>query len=730
MDHSAQQVNSTCEIAGGDCKPEPTLSTKTQYTCPMHPEIIEESPGSCPKCGMALEPIQVSIEDDDSEYKSMRLRFLISIILAIPLLIFSMGDMLPGEPISSIIGTKGRIWGELIFAAPICTWIAWPFYVKGVRSLNGFNLNMFTLIALGVSVAFTYSVIAALFPAIFPDSFRGEEGNVAVYFEASGVIVTLILLGQVLELRARSRTSSAIKELLGLAPKTARVIQEDGSEKDVDLELVQKGDHLRIRPGEKIPVDGKVLKGSSTLDESMVTGESIPVHKEKGAELIGSTVNKTGSIVMEAEKVGTETLLSRIVNMVSEAQRSRAPIQHLADLAASYFVPAVIIVAVITFIVWAVYGPEPSLTYALINAVAVLIIACPCALGLATPMSIMVAMGKGARGGILYKNAEAIENMRKVDMLLVDKTGTLTKGRPEVVSIVTSSNTDKDTLLQIAASLEKWSEHPLAEAILKKAEDIELVDVDEFDSVPGKGIKGKIDGEEVILGNIAMMKDHNVELGKLQDEYKEREKNAQTVMFLAKNNDLIGFIAVSDPIKDGMENTIKALRSQNIEIVMLTGDNKGTANAVANKLGIKKLEAELLPEDKVKALKKYKEKGYVIAMAGDGVNDAPALALADVGIAMGTGADIAMETADLTLVKGDLTKILHARKLSNFTIKNIKQNLFFAFVYNSLGIPLAAGVLYPYFGILLSPIIAAAAMSFSSVSVIANALRLQTKDIN
>ncbi|WP_373072760.1 copper-translocating P-type ATPase [Sulfurimonas sp.] len=729
MEH--QRKNSTCEIAGGECDSEPALNTKIQYTCPMHPEIIQDSPGSCPKCGMALEPMQVTLqEEDDSEYNKMRLRFILSIIFAFPLLIFSMGDMFPGEPISNLVGTKGRIWGELLFATPICTWIAWPFYVKGIKSLKGFNLNMFTLIALGVSVAYSYSMVAAMLPNIFPESFQGADGDVAVYFEASGVIVTLILLGQVLELRARTRTSAAIKSLLGLAPKTARVIQEDGSEKDLDLNLVQKGDHLRIRPGEKVPVDGIVLEGSSTLDESMVTGEAIPVHKEVGAQLIGATINKTGSLIMQAEKVGNETLLSRIVTMVAEAQRSRAPIQNLADIAASYFVPAVIFIAITTFILWAIYGPEPSMTYALINAVAVLIIACPCALGLATPMSIMVAMGKGASNGILYKNAEAIENMRKVNLLLVDKTGTLTKGHPEVVGIVPSADVDEKIMLGFAASLERSSEHPLAEAIIEASDGIKLEEVNEFDSVTGKGIKGKINDEIIILGNMAMMQEHNIDLEPLSKEFKQRESSGQTVMFLAKNNTLIGLIAVSDPIKDEMKETITTLHEQNIKIVMLTGDNEGTARAVANQLGIDDFEAQLLPEDKVDALKKYKSKGYTIAMAGDGVNDAPALALADVGIAMGTGADIAMETADLTLVKGDLKKILHARKLSALTIRNIKQNLFFAFVYNSLGIPLAAGVFYPFFGILLSPIIAAAAMSFSSVSVIANALRLQTKDIN
>lgn len=719
---------SACEIAGGDCPP-PTQTTNIQYTCPMHPEIIRDAPGTCPKCGMALEPMQVTLEEDDSEYKEMRLRFILSVVLAIPLLIFSMGDMLPGAPVSSLIGTKGRILGELIFATPICTWAAWPFYVRGIASLKGFNLNMFTLIGLGVSVAYSYSIVAALIPGIFPDSFRSPEGDVAVYFEASGVIVALILLGQVLELRARSRTSAAIKSLLGLAPKTARRIEADGTEHDVDLNLVQKGDRLRIRPGEKVPVDGTVLEGSSTLDESMVTGEAIPVYKEPGTQLIGATINKTGSLIMEAQKVGSETLLSRIVTMVAEAQRSRAPIQNLADIAASYFVPAVIVVAIITFTIWAIYGPAPSLAYALINAVAVLIIACPCALGLATPMSVMVAMGKGAGAGVLFKNAEAIESMRKVDLLLVDKTGTLTKGRPEVTGVVSTGKLDREHLLRLAATLEKGSEHPLAEAIIEAAGNFTMSRVDGFDSVPGKGVKGMIDDETIILGNKTMMQDYSVDLSVLVNETRQRQENGETVMFLARNNALVGIIVVSDPIKEKMVETVRALQDEQIEIVMLTGDNAGTARAVAKQLGIDRIEAELLPEGKAEALKKYKTKGHTIAMAGDGVNDAPALALADVGIAMGTGTDVAMESADVTLVKGDLAGILRARKLSRATITNIKQNLFFAFVYNSLGIPVAAGVLYPFFGILLSPIIAAAAMSFSSVSVITNALRLQRKNI-
>jgi Cu+-exporting ATPase len=641
-----------------------------------------------------------------------------------------MGDMLPGQPISALISAKWRILGELLFATPICTWAAWPFYVRGVASLKGFNLNMFTLIGLGVSVAYGYSLTAALFPGIFPPSFRTPEGNVAVYFEASGVIVALILLGQVLELRARNRTSAAIKSLLELAPKTARRIETDGTEKDVDLNLIQRGDRLRIRPGEKVPVDGVVLEGSSTLDESMVTGEPIPVHKESGSPLIGATLNKTGSLIMEAQKVGSETLLARIVAMVAEAQRSRAPIQNLADIAASYFVPAVIAVAIVTFITWAVYGPEPRLAYALINAVAVLIIACPCALGLATPMSVMVAMGRGAGEGVLFKNAEAIESMRKVDMLLTDKTGTLTKGSPEVTGVVSAGEVDREGLLSLAAALERESEHPLAEAILRAVQTVTPPEVDSFDSIPGQGVKGRIGGADVLLGNRTLMEAQAIDLTPLADETENCQKNGETVMFLAQNGTLLGLIAVTDPLKDKMEETIRALQGEGIEIVMLTGDNEKSARAVAGRLGIKRVEAELLPEGKADALKKYKAGGRTVAMAGDGVNDAPALALADVGIAMGTGTDVAMESADVTLVKGDLAGILRARRLSRATITNIKQNLFFAFVYNSLGIPIAAGTLYPFFGILLSPVIAAAAMSFSSVSVITNALRLRKKTID
>jgi len=724
------EVPSTCEIAGGDCAPPLPQNTKIQYTCPMHPEIIRDAPGSCPKCGMALEPMQVSLEEgNNDELTSMQRRFIFSLIFAVPLLIFSMGDMLPGEPISSLISVKGRIWGELLFATPICTWAAWPFYVRGIASLKGFNLNMFTLIGLGVSVAYGYSLVAALFPGIFPPSFRSPEGDVAVYFEASGVIVALILMGLVLELRARSRTSAAIKNLLGLAPKTARRIEEDSTENDVDLNLVQKGDRLRIRPGEKVPVDGIVLEGSSTLDESMVTGESLPIHKETGDPLIGATLNKTGSLIMEAQKVGSETLLARIVAMVAEAQRSRAPIQNLADIAASYFVPAVILAAVVTFIIWAIYGPEPSLTYALINAVAVLIIACPCALGLATPMSIMVAMGKGAEHGILFKNAEAIENLRKVEMLFVDKTGTLTKGRPEVTGVVSAGEWDREKLLSYAASLEKGSEHPLAEAVLEAAKGISLPEVSDFDSIPGKGVRGTIETKEVTLGNRAMIEHEDIDLSPLVEKSEQLQQSGETVIFLAVGGTLAGIISIADPIKENMRQTIVALHEEGIEITMLTGDNTATARAVADRLGIDRVEAELLPEAKADALKKYKARGRIVAMAGDGVNDAPALALADVGIAMGTGTDVAMESAGVTLVKGDLAGILRARRLSRATIRNIKQNLFFAFVYNSLGVPIAAGVLYPFFGILLSPIIAAAAMSFSSVSVITNALRLRNKSI-
>jgi Cu+-exporting ATPase len=616
---------------------------------------------------------------------------------------------------------------ELVLATPVVLWCGWPFLVRGVKSVINRSLNMFTLIGLGVSVAYIYSVIAELFPGIFPPSFRSETGEVAVYFEAAAFIVTLVLMGQVLELKARGQTSQAIKALLGLAPKTARRLKEDGTEEDVPLDQVQSGDRLRVRPGEKVPVDGVVLEGKSSVDESMVTGEPIPVEKEPDSKVIGATVNGTGSLVMRAEKVGTDTLLAQIVKMVAEAQRSRAPIQKLVDVVAAYFVPTVVGIAILTFIVWALIGPEPRMAHAIINAVAVLIIACPCALGLATPMSIMVATGKGATVGVLFKNAEAIEVMRQVDTLVVDKTGTLTEGKPKLMSVTSTNGDDEQTLLRLAATLEKGSEHPLAAAIVKGAreQDLEIEEAEDFEYLTGKGVTGSVDGRRVALGNVRLLEELGIEAGELVEKADSLRQEGQTVMLVAVDGQAAGLLAVADPIKETTPAAIQRLHEDGIRVVMLTGDNKTTAEAVAQKLNIDEIMPEVLPDQKAERVKELQREGLFVAMAGDGINDAPALAQAQVGIAMGTGTDVAMESAGVTLVKGDLQGIVRARLLSRATMRNIKQNLFFAFVYNSLGVPIAAGVLYPWFGILLSPIIAAAAMSFSSVSVVTNALRLK-----
>tara|TARA_B100000749_G_scaffold280077_2_gene274655 strand:+ start:9716 stop:11956 length:2241 start_codon:yes stop_codon:yes gene_type:complete len=696
------------------------------YTCPMHPEVRQKGPGSCPKCGMALEPLFAE-DSENLELKDMTRRFWLAAFFTFPLVIIAMGDLLPGQPISKALSPNIRVMLEFFLAIPVCLWSAWPFYTRAIDSLKNRSLNMFTLIGLGVSVAFVYSVVATLLPDIFPSSFRDESGHVAVYFEAAGVIVTLILLGQVLELRARTQTSEAIKKLLGLAAKTARRINADGTEEDVPLESVQLGDHLRVRPGEKIPVDGVVLEGKSSVDESMISGEPIPVEKSEGESVVGATVNGTGSLIMRAEKVGAETLLSRIVHMVAEAQRSRAPIQKLADVVSGYFVPVVIVIAVLTFAVWGIWGPDPKMAHALINAVAVLIIACPCALGLATPMSIMVATGRGAGLGVLFKSAESIEVMRKVTTLVVDKTGTLTEGKPKLVSVNTAEGVSEEHFLKAVASIEKGSEHPLAAAIVTGAKDrsIELTDVTNFESVTGKGVKGLVDGQSVSLGNSAMMESLGLPYGVFEDMADNLRAEGQTVMFAAIGDKVAGIIGVADPIKDTTPGAIKSLHAEGLKVVMLTGDNKTTAMAVAKKLNIDDVIADVLPEQKVEAVTKLQDQGEVVAMAGDGINDAPALAKAQVGIAMGTGTDVAMESAGVTLVKGDLRGIVRARRLSRATMSNIKQNLFFAFVYNAAGVPVAAGVLYPFFGILLSPMIAAAAMSFSSVSVIGNALRLK-----
>ncbi len=706
--------------------------TKTEWTCPMHPEIVQQTPGSCPKCGMALEPRTVTAEEEPNvELEDMRRRFWFAAALTLPLVAISMGDMLPGQPVSSFLSARARVLVELALATPVCLWSAWPFYVRAVQSIRHKSLNMFTLIGLGVSVAYGYSLVAALLPDLFPASFRVHGGEPGVYFEAAGVIVTLILLGQVLELRARSQTGAAIRSLLGLAAKSARRIADDGSERDVPLEQVQVGDRLRVRPGEKVPVDGSVLEGHGNVDESMVTGEPIPVAKQVGDRLIGATLNTTGSLVMRAERVGSETLLSRIVAMVAEAQRSRAPIQRLADVVAGYFVPIVVLVAIGTFVVWALVGPEPRMVHALINAVAVLIIACPCALGLATPMSIMVATGKGAAAGVLFKNAEAIEVLRQVDTLVVDKTGTLTEGQPQLVSVLPAGELDASTLLALAASLERGSEHPLGEAIVRGAEarGVSLIPPEDFDSVTGKGVVGQVGGRDVALGNRALMRERSVDPGPLDQRAEALRAEGQTVMFVAVDGEAAGLLGVADPIKQSTPEAIAALHAEGLRIVMLTGDSRTTADAVARTLGIDEVIAEVLPEQKAERVKLLQQAGRVVAMAGDGINDAPALAQAEVGIAMGTGTDVAMQSAGVTLVKGDLRGIVRARRLSRRAMTNIKQNLFFAFVYNSLGVPVAAGVLYPPFGLLLSPMIAAAAMSFSSVSVIANALRLRRAEI-
>lgn len=699
-----------------------------EYTCPMHPEVRQMGPGTCPKCGMALEPLAISAEQEDNpELRDMTRRFWVGVALTVPVLLAAMADFIPSHPLEQLAAARVWIWFELIVATPVILWGGWPFFVRGWQSLVNRSLNMFTLIALGVGVAYAYSLITTLLPGIFPESFRDESGGVAVYFEAAAAIVTLVLLGQVLELRARSQTGAAIRALLGLAPKTARLIRDDGSEADVPLDQVQVGFRLRVRPGEKAPVDGVVLEGTSSIDESMISGEPIPVEKKPGDRLTGATVNGTGSLIMRAERVGADTLLAQIVRKVAEAQRSRAPIQKLADTVAGYFVPVVVGIAILTFLIWAIAGPSPRMAHALVNAVAVLIIACPCALGLATPMSIMVATGKGATMGVLFRNAEAIEFLRKVDTIVLDKTGTLTEGKPRLVSVKTAPGFDEERLLLLAASLERASEHPLAAAIVAGAETrgIKLSATEAFESVTGKGVNASVDGAQVALGNRKLMDDVQVNVEALVDSAESMRADGQTVMFVAVDGKAAGLIGVADPIKQTTPEAIRQLHAEGIRVVMLTGDSRTTAEAVARKLGIDDVIAEVLPEDKSNEVKRLQQEGRFVAMAGDGINDAPALAQAQVGIAMGTGTDVAMESAEVTLVKGDLTGILRARRLSRATMSNIRQNLFFAFVYNALGVPIAAGALYPFFGLLLSPMIAAAAMSFSSVSVVGNALRLR-----
>jgi Cu+-exporting ATPase len=704
--------------------------TDSIYTCPMHPEVRQKGPGSCPICGMSLEPVAPTLEEGpDPELVDMSKRLKFGTALTLPLLFIAMSDLIPGLRLHEYLSPTIWNWIQFGLATPVVLWVGAPLFKRGIRSFLSLKLNMFSLIALGTGVAYAYSVIATLFPHLFPDSFRSSHtGLVGVYFEAAAVIITLVILGQVLELKARGQTSGAIKALLGLAPKTARLLKADGSEEDIDLRHVKPGDRLRVRPGEKIPVDGEVVEGNSSVDESMITGESIPVEKRKSDAVTGGTVNGTGSLVMVARRVGSETVLSQIVKMVSEAQRSRAPIQKLADLVAGYFVPAVIFIAVVTAIVWGIWGPDPALSYALVNAVAVLIIACPCALGLATPMSIMVGTGKGAQNGVLIKNAEALETLEKVNVLVVDKTGTLTEGKPKLVSVFALPGIDEKKMLSSAASLEKASEHPLAAAIVEgaksKGAEPSLATSD-FESITGMGIRGRVQTSEVLVGNQKLFEKFKIDPNGLVERADNERREGHTVMLVALDGKAAGLIGVADPIKASTPAAIEKLRASGIRIVMLTGDHKSTAEAVAAKLGITEIRANVSPDEKIAVIRELQGKGQIVAMAGDGVNDAPALAQANVGLAMGHGTDVAMHSAGVTLVKGDLMGIVKARHLSQATMGNIRQNLFFAFIYNALGVPVAAGILYPFFGILLSPMIASAAMSLSSVSVIANALRLR-----
>jgi len=719
-----------CGMALEPVAPAAPPRAKVEYTCPMHPQIVRDAPRTCPICGMALEPRTVSAdagEEENAELQDMTRRFWIGLVLSVPLLAFAMSDMFPANPLRHLTSPRVIAWLQLVLASPVVLWGGEPFFERAWTSVVNRSLNMFTLIALGTGAAWIYSVVATIAPGLFPDSFRTHGGEVGLYFEAAAIITVLVLLGQVLELRARSHTSSAIRALLNLAPPTARRVRPDGSEEGVALEVVQVGDLLRVRPGERIPVDGIVVEGASAVDESMVTGEPIPVEKTPGSPVTGGTVNGTGTLVMRAERVGSETLLARIVSMVAEAQRTRAPVQRLADRVAAWFVPAVVVIAVLTFVGWSLWGPEPRLAYGLVNAVAVLIIACPCALGLATPMSIMVGTGRGAMAGVLIKNAGALELMEKVDTLIVDKTGTVTEGKPRLTVVKAAPGHDETSVLRYAAALERASEHPLAAAIVAGAGERGITPpaAAEFRSITGKGVVGRVEGHPVALGNLSLMRDLGVTVDPLLAEADALRSEGQTVIFVAVDGQSAGLVAVADLIKPSAPEALRALRESALRIVMLTGDNRKTAEVVARKLGIEHVEAEVLPERKGEVVRELQDKGRRVAMAGDGVNDAPALAQADVGIAMGTGTDVAMESADITLVKGDLRGIVRARRLSRVTMRNIRENLFFAFLYNALGVPIAAGVLYPVFGVLLSPIVASAAMTFSSVSVIVNALRLR-----
>ncbi len=715
---------------GGKYDKVPEGYTGTVYTCPMHPEVRNPGPGSCPICGMGLEADTSTGTGDEGpnlELIDFTRRFWVGAVLTVPLLILAMSPYVGLGQIREFFGERTTLWIELLLGTPVILWSGWPFFERGYHSFRTMHLNMFSLIGMGVAAAYIFSIVAVIMPEIFPDGFRDAEGHVGVYFEAAAVIVTLVLLGQVMELRARERTGSAIKALLDMAAKTARVIREDGTEEEIPLEDVQVGDKLRVRPGDKVPVDGVVLEGRSSVDESMISGEPVPVEKVEGDTVTGATINGTGSLIIEATRVGSDTMLSQIVEMVANAQRSRAPIQKYADMVAGYFVPVVILVAIASFISWAIWGPSPALSYGLVSAVAVLIIACPCALGLATPMSIMTATGRGAQAGVLIKNAEALERFEKVDTLIVDKTGTLTEGKPKLVAVLPEDGHDEAEVLRLAASLERGSEHPLAEAIVDGAEErgVEMADATDFEAITGKGVKGKVDGHDVALGNARLVSDMGLDGGALTETANARRDEGETVMFVVLDNAIAGLVSVADPVKETTPAALKALHELGFRIIMATGDNERTAKAVAGRLGIDEIRADVLPEDKARIIKELQDQGLKVAMAGDGVNDAPALAQADVGIAMGTGADVAIESAGFTLIKGNLDGIVRARRLVRATMRNIRQNLFFALVYNASGVPVAAGVLYPFFGILIGPMFAAFAMSASSISVVLNALRLR-----
>ena len=729
-DHGHAHGAAKADAKGGEYDTVPDGYNGTIYTCPMHAQVRHPGPGSCPICGMGLEPETISLEEDgpNPELVDFTRRMWVGVALTIPLLIITMPTYLGYPQIREFFGEQTSLWIEVLLSTPVILWSGWPFFTRGYNSFRTMNLNMFSLISIGVGAAFIFSMIAVLIPGIFPDGFRDPEtGAVGVYFEAAAVIVTLVLLGQVMELRAREGTGKAIRALLDMAAKTARVIRPDGTEEEIEMDQVQLGDHLRVRPGDKVPVDGVVVEGRSSVDESMISGEPIPVEKTEGDKLTGATINGTGSLVMEATRIGADTMLSQIVQMVANAQRSRAPIQKYADKVAGLFVPVVIGVAILSFIIWGIWGPEPALAYGLVSAVAVLIIACPCALGLATPMSIMTATGTGAQMGVLIKNAEALERFEKIDTLIVDKTGTLTEGKPKLVAVLPEKGHDEAEVLRLAASLERGSEHPLAEAIVRGAEDrgVELVKAEDFEAITGKGVKGIVDGKAVALGNAALIKDMGLDSGALVDTANARRDEGETVMFIVLDGAIAGLVSVADPVKETTPAALKALHELGFRIIMATGDNERTAQAVASRLGIDEIRADVLPEDKARIIRELQDQGRKVAMAGDGVNDAPALAQADVGIAMGTGADVAIESAGFTLVKGNLDGIVRARKLSLATMGNIRQNLFFALIYNASGVPIAAGILFPFFGILIGPIFAAFAMSASSLSVVLNALRLR-----